>query len=164
MKTKTLELLDDLITFAQRPDAEWDEPATLFLASDEGMLEIIILDNNEFDVYEMIYTIASQLHSLERKAPLTSAYLFTEAWSLRSDGHPPEWLMEERDRLQAMGLRFADHPEAIELKTFAAIDAEGIVMRKITRGETGVEEMPGAMSGRIPDALRFLLKEALARG
>lgn len=151
MRKSTITELDHVIAMSQSVN-EWDELPMLFVVSEDGPVAMVVLDG---DIFEMLSTVGPELK--KSVSGVTGLILMNEGWALSSERTKD--LEKVRRELYLSGRRFSDHPDAIEIKMFSALDDEGMVMRKIERGNPEPEEMPDGAQGRVPDHLRTLLME-----
>lgn len=158
MQETTLKALDAMVKMAQEVN-EWDEFPMLLVVQKSGPDSLVVLDGD--DVFEMLATVGPRLRE-GGLHDVTGLVFANEGWALSSERvHDLKTVAAE---LRASGKSFSDHPDAVEVKIFTALDAEGLVMRQIERGNPEVQEMPagGTTSGRMPDHLRALLMELTA--
>lgn len=139
---------------------EWDELPMLIAVHEDGANHMIAF-SNEADPVESLALSSLILLKAREESPIVGLVFLVEGWSLNArDGLDVE---EARAELAAAGKRFSDHPAAIEIKMFTAIDVDGIKAYCIERGSGAVEvDASEAMSGRVPDALRVLMMEVTA--
>jgi hypothetical protein len=134
---------------------EWDEIPMLLIVSASGKNTFAVLDG---DIYEMLATVGSRLRESVGN-DITGLVLVNEGWGLSSKVSETANLQAEVDELRRTGRRFADHPAAIEIKIFTAIDREGIEYRQIERGDSEARKPDGQMGGRMIGALKALFDE-----
>lgn len=157
MLDTTIEALDFLVTTSQKRD-EWDEIPMLMIVTASGKNTLAALDG---DIFEMLETVGSRLRE-SVGGDVTGLILTNEGWGLKSDAAGVKDLQKEVAELHLTGRRFADHPAAVEIKIFTAIDREGIEARQVERGNPVVDIRREGMSGRLVDHLKALFAEVTA--
>lgn len=170
MLDTTIEAAGHIIEASLRID-EWDEMPMLVVVLDNGHAGIIALAGDA-EVPDQIPALVDPIKRQADGTKVIGLVLSTEAWSLSAkftetdDEATKEAaqnaLQIEVFKLQLEGKRFSDHPDAVEVKTFALVDATGIEFRSIYRGSAEVRTQEGTMTGRVPDALKALLAEVNA--
>lgn len=163
MKTATIEALKVLTDMGLAPDAEWDAKPMAILITKDGKKFVIALAGEQHPIDQLIgvRNLLKQGAFQVKHEDIAGVIFFVEAYALRSKPHDLEDA-ERIDRVAAelreSGTRFSDHPESIEIKTYLAIDEDGIVQQSIERGATEVAEISekdgGEIGGSVAVALR----------
>ena len=156
MLDTTIKALEAITKTSLKIDG-WDEIPMLLVVCASGKQTLATLDG---DLFEMLATVGPKLREGVGD-DITGLVLTNEGWGLSTDavGGTEADLRAVQAELLLTGRRFADHPAAVEIKLFTAIDREGITAREIKRGDPEVKEPDGQAGGRLIDHLKALFEE-----
>lgn len=160
MLQTTTEALDWAVETALKIN-EWDMVPMLLATRDTGVSEFVALAGD--DLFGMLATLGPVLR--REDSAVTGLILMNEGWGLsasRVEAGAMTNLRAEVAELRRTGRGFADHPAAVELKMFTAIDAEGVEVRKIERGNSEAQSTDGGAAGQVIDLIKALFEEVTA--
>lgn len=158
MLDTTIEDLEMLGKVALESD-EWDEMPTLVVVRENGDRELVGIA----DEIGLILPIVGGILKKQGTEKVRAIILCNEGWGIdskRTSSGDAKQVKKEIEELRAKGLKIADHPDAIEVKMFFAVDTEGCQLRQIERGKEQVDIIEGELDGRIFNMMRTLFLEA----
>lgn len=154
----TLRFLEGFVHVAQKHSV-WDELPMLMVLHGVDQQELVVVP--EGDLFDMLRDVAEALQEkIATAGPVTGLILMNEGWSISEDNAEAAQAVAEDLRRRGLGL--ADHPDAVEVKLFTAIDRKGVEVRKIERGIDKVQSLGSDVTGRVVDYLTTLFMELTA--
>ena len=164
MLDTTIEAINELIKASQTAD-QWDQmPILILLHADDSGSMVMMPQNDPIGGMRTIPGYVNSGESGFSTSPIVGAVLYVEAWGLSADVSETgagEKLAKEIADLKSRGLRYSDHPAAIEIKMFHAVDEQGHISRQIHRGSSEVITLPDTAkeSGRLVDYMTTMFME-----
>lgn len=167
-------IIDDLIKSEIEQD-QWDMPPMLVVIQPSGDMDpetpdhkltmIMLMIDTELPV--ALWQMAETMMVPGSKGPwsmftgeISGIIIRLEGWALIAgkDGASPT-ADDIKDYTEAGG-RISEHPQRREMAGIIGTDGEVFISKQLLRGDTEAQthdEKGGSMSGRVPDALKFLL-------